>query len=76
MLDDFNRRLLPLANTEIFIAQSGAGPPVLLLHGFPETHLMWQAVASRLAVRHTVVCAGLRGYGSSGKPSSAPDHEP
>ena len=76
MLDDSSRRLLPVGDTDIFIVQSGAGPAVLLLHGFPETHLMWRGVASRLAGRHTVVCADLRGYGSSGKPSSAPAHEP
>ena len=47
----------------------GNGPPVLLLHGFPQSHLMWHAVAPELAADHTVVAADLRGYGESGIPS-------
>jgi haloacetate dehalogenase len=50
--------------------------PVLLLHGFPQTHLMWRAVAPLLARNFSVVCADLRGYGLSGCPPSAPDHAP
>ena len=52
-------------------AVAGSGPPVLLLHGYPENHLMWRQVAPVLARDHTVVLADLRGYGGSGKP--APD---
>ena len=53
-----------------------AGPaPVLLLHGFPQTHLMWREIAPALAERFTVVCADLRGYGASGCPLP-PDHAP
>ncbi len=52
----------------------GSGPPVLLLHGYPQTHAIWHRVAPRLAERFTVVAADLRGYGDSGKPPSAPDH--
>jgi pimeloyl-ACP methyl ester carboxylesterase len=52
-------------------AIGGAGPPLLLLHGYPENHLMWRHVAPVLASDHTVVLADLRGYGDSGKP--APD---
>jgi haloacetate dehalogenase len=47
-----------------------------LLHGFPQTHLMWRAVAPLLARRFTVICADLRGYGRSGCPASGPDHAP
>ena len=47
----------------------GSGPALLLLHGFPETPVMWHRVAPRLAEDFTVVCADLRGYGASGKPS-------
>ena len=54
----------------------GSGPPVLLLHGHPQTHLMWHKIAPRLASRFTVVAADLRGYGESSKPESTPDHEP
>jgi haloacetate dehalogenase len=52
-------------------AIAGSGPPLLLLHGYPENHLMWRHVAPALAEDHTVVVADLRGYGDSGKP--APD---
>lgn len=51
----------------------GSGPPVLLLHGYPQTHVMWSAVAPALARDHTVVVADLRGYGDSGKPPAGPD---
>jgi haloacetate dehalogenase len=64
------------AATMIHGRQGGAGPPVLLLHGTPETHLMWHRVAPRLAERHTVVATDLRGYGDSGAPPSTPDHAP
>jgi haloacetate dehalogenase len=60
----------------IFARWSGTGAPVLLLHGFPQTHAMWHAVAPLLAQRFTVVCADLRGYGRSGCPPSRPDHAP
>ncbi len=52
----------------------GSGPPVLLLHGYPQTHVMWHRVAPRLARTHTVVVADLRGYGDSDKPEAGPDH--
>jgi haloacetate dehalogenase len=58
----------------IFVRTGGSGPPLLLLHGFPETHLMWGGVAAVLADRFTLVCADLSGYGHSGCPESAPDH--
>jgi haloacetate dehalogenase len=62
--------------TTIFVRTEGAGPPLLLLHGFPQTHLMWRDVAPLLARRFTVVCADLRGYGASGCPPSTADHAP
>ncbi|MET8367097.1 MULTISPECIES: alpha/beta hydrolase [unclassified Micromonospora] len=49
-------------------AVGGSGPPVVLLHGFPQTHLMWRHVAADLAADHTVICPDLRGYGDSDKP--------
>lgn len=52
----------------------GGGPPVLLLHGFPQTHAMWHRVAERLAADYTVVLTDLRGYGSSGKPPGSATH--
>jgi haloacetate dehalogenase len=59
--------------TRLHAAVGGSGPPVLLLHGFPQTHLMWHAVAPELAASHTVVAADLRGYGESGIPAGGPD---
>jgi haloacetate dehalogenase len=52
----------------------GDGPPLLLLHGYPQTHVIWHKVAQKLAERHTVVCADLRGYGDSSKPPGTADH--
>lgn len=52
----------------------GSGPAVVLLHGNPQTHLMWHAVAPSLAQRFTVICPDLRGYGGSSKPPPSPDH--
>jgi haloacetate dehalogenase len=53
----------------------GSGPPVLLLHGWPQTHIEWHKIASMLAKRFTVVAADLRGYGDSSKPSDGDNHE-
>ena len=53
----------------------GTGPPLLLLHGFPETHLMWHAVASALRERFTVIAADLPGYGESFRPPPSADHQ-
>jgi pimeloyl-ACP methyl ester carboxylesterase len=60
----------------ISVSRGGTGPGVLLLHGFPQTQLMWRDIAPRLAQRFTVVCADLRGYGDSSTPPSSPDHAP
>jgi haloacetate dehalogenase len=57
------------------VRHGGDGPPVLLLHGYPETHMMWAAVADGLAADHTVIVPDLRGYGGSTKPPSSDDHE-
>jgi haloacetate dehalogenase len=71
--DEFD---LATSATTIHGRRGGSGPPVLLLHGIPETHLMWHRVAPRLAEHLSVVATDLRGYGSSGTPPSAPDHAP
>jgi haloacetate dehalogenase len=52
----------------------GDGPPILLLHGYPQTHAMWHKVAPALARDYTVICADLRGYGDSSKPRGVPGH--
>ena len=56
------------------VAVGGAGNPILLLHGFPQTHLMWRHVAADLAADHTVICPDLRGYGASDKPEARDNH--
>jgi hypothetical protein len=76
MLEDFASAEIQTGETTIFVRSHGSGPPLLLLHGFPQTHVMWRGVAPRLARDFTVVCADLRGYGHSGCPVSTPDHAP
>jgi haloacetate dehalogenase len=76
MLDELEATVVETRETRIFVRRGGTGPPLLLLHGFPQTHLMWREVAPRLARRFTVVCADLRGYGESGCPPSTPEHAP
>lgn len=58
----------------IHCALAGSGPPLLMLHGYPQTHVMWHRVAPELAREHTLVCPDLRGYGDSSKPRGLPDH--
>src|SRR5216683_527702 len=67
----FEYRRMDVEGITVNYAIGGSGPPVLLLHGYPQNHLMWRHVAPVLAREHTVVLADLRGYGDSGKP--APD---
>jgi haloacetate dehalogenase len=74
--DHFASSEIDTGEARIFVRRSGSGPPVLLLHGFPQTHLMWRSVAPLLARSFTVVCADLRGYGHSSCPVSAADHAP
>ena len=61
---------------EILVGVAGSGPPVLLLHGYPQTHLMWRHVAPLLARSRTVVVTDLRGYGGSTAPPDEPQHAP
>jgi haloacetate dehalogenase len=70
----FTPRRIRTAGPEIHLRIGGKGPPVLLLHGYPQTHLMWHRVAPVLAERFTVVCPDLRGYGDSGRPETDPEH--
>lgn len=60
----------------IYVHHGGSGPPLLLLHGHPQTHVIWHKIAPRLAHDFTVVAPDLRGYGDSSKPPTTPDHEP
>lgn len=74
MFDGFSRQRIAVAGTTINTLIGGSGPPVLLLHGFPQTHVIWHKIASDLARRFTVVATDLRGYGDSGKPASDAEH--
>jgi haloacetate dehalogenase len=76
MMDDFTISEIQTGETNIFVRSHGSGPPTLLLHGFPQTHLMWRSVAPLLARNFTVICADLRGYGCSGCPASDRNHAP
>jgi haloacetate dehalogenase len=66
---------IPVADgVDLTTAVAGSGSPIVLLHGFPQTHLMWRHVAADLAGEHTVICPDLRGYGASDKPAeNGPD---
>src|SRR5215831_13072971 len=76
MFEGFKQSTIDTGETAIRVRQGGSGPPLLLLHGNPQTSAMWHKVAPRLAERFTVVATDLRGYGDSGKPPSTPDHAP
>lgn len=68
-LPGFDYRRIDVGDgVELAVAIAGSGPPIVLLHGFPQTHLMWRHVAADLAKDHTVICPDLRGYGDSDKP--------
>ncbi len=74
MFEGFNRKQVQTSGATINFVVGGSGPPLLLLHGYPETHAMWHRVAPQLARDFTVVAADLRGYGDSSKPEGGPDH--
>lgn len=74
MFEGFEERRIATKDAEIFLRIGGAGPPLLLLHGYPQTHVMWHAVAPQLAERFTVVCPDLRGYGQSSNPPDGDNH--
>ena len=71
----FRQAVIETSETAINLVAGGEGPPVLLLHGYPQTHVMWHKVAPSLAARYAVVAPDLRGYGDSGKPAADGDPE-
>jgi len=70
----FTCRQIDTGGARINVVHGGSGPPLLLLHGYPQTHLMWHRVVPALAAHFTLVCPDLRGYGDSSKPTGDPDH--
>ena len=74
MFDGFEHRQIKTSQVLINLMVGGAGPPLLLLHGYPQTHIMWHKVAPILAQRHTLVIPDMRGYGDSDKPAGDPEH--
>ncbi|HYC43006.1 MAG TPA: alpha/beta hydrolase [Noviherbaspirillum sp.] len=74
MLENFKQQQLQVNGVTINFRYGGEGPPLLLLHGFPQTHVIWHKVADALARRYTLVMPDLRGYGDSSRPPGLPDH--
>ena len=74
MFDGFTRAEISTSGATITTVRGGTGPALLLLHGYPQTHVMWHRVASLLARDFTIVATDLRGYGDSSKPEGGPDH--
>ena len=74
--EGFSLHTRPVDGMAVRFRIGGAGPPLLLLHGNPQTHAMWHKLAPMLARTHTVVCADIRGYGLSAKPARSADHLP
>lgn len=76
MLDDFTETKIEVSkNIVINMKQSGEGFPILLLHGYPQTHLIWHKIAPMLAKKYSVIMPDLRGYGDSSKPASDETHQ-
>src|SRR5687767_12270027 len=76
MFEGFESSVVDAGEARIPVRHAGSGPPLLLLHGNPQTHAMWHLVAPRLVEDFTVVATDLRGYGDASKPETTPDHAP
>ena len=74
MFEGFERLQIRTSGANINCVRGGSGPPLLLLHGYPQTHVMWHKIAPRLAQDFTVVATDLRGYGDSSKPTGDSQH--
>ncbi|TVT29295.1 alpha/beta hydrolase [Salinicoccus cyprini] len=76
LLENFQLKTIDTGEVKIRLRYGGEGPPLLLLHGHPQTHVMWHRIAPLLANDFTVVMPDLRGYGDSSKPETTSDHSP
>ncbi len=74
MFEGFERATIETGEATINLVRGGSGPPLLLLHGYPQSHVMWHLVAPALARDFTGVASDLRGYGDSSKPPGSADH--
>ncbi|MDH3642633.1 MAG: alpha/beta fold hydrolase, partial [Gammaproteobacteria bacterium] len=72
--DGFESREVQVSGARIHALTGGSGPPLLLLHGYPQSHVMWHRVVPALAQRFLVVAPDLRGYGTSSKPPAGDDY--
>ena len=70
----FRRQTVQTSGTSINVVSGGNGPPLLLLHGYPQTHILWRKLAPELSRNYTLVMPDLRGYGDSGKPAAGDKH--
>ena len=75
MFDNFNKSIKKVNGININYRIGGQGKPLLLLHGYPQSHIMWRKIAPMLSKEFTVVCPDLRGYGDSDKPKSDNTHK-
>jgi len=71
---NFRKQIVKNGDVNISVNVMGSGEPLLLIHGYPETHLTWHKIVPELAQRYTVICPDVRGNGGSDKPVGAPDH--
>jgi len=74
LFEGFETRAIETFGAEIFLRAGGSGPPLLLIHGYPQTHAMWHKVAPKLAENFTLILPDLRGYGESSCPSNDTDN--
>ena len=74
MFANFHNLVIQTSEVKINLLKGGEGYPILLLHGYPQTHVMWPKIAWRLAENFTVIIPDLRGYGESDKPSGKANH--
>ena len=76
MFSQFKKSTLEIGEVKINYVIGGSGSPILLLHGYPQTHVMWHKIAEQLAAHYTIVASDLRGYGDSDKPPTNDTHTP